>query len=170
MRIADALGDRTDMNIAVVNVPAVMAMVCGLAAGEGGHGPSLLRLACVWRTALQDSRLLNNARKVRNRFFVDGRRRLSLAGLPNLRQVLTLFSLVLARDSQIYLPRCRTARLMRRFIRAPNEHSRFMVLGSSKSATSLSARTGPSTIGAFDPKFSSRPISPCGRARCRRSG
>ena len=28
MRIADALGDRPDMNIAVVNVPAFMAVVC----------------------------------------------------------------------------------------------------------------------------------------------
>ncbi len=45
----------------------------GLAAGEVGHGPSLLRQACV-RGALQDSRLLNNARKIRNRLFVDGRR------------------------------------------------------------------------------------------------
>jgi hypothetical protein len=36
----------------------------------------------------QDSRLLNHARKVRNRLFAAGRR-LSLFGLPNLRQVLT---------------------------------------------------------------------------------
>jgi len=33
MRIADALGNRPDMNIAVINVPAVMTV----AAGEGGH-------------------------------------------------------------------------------------------------------------------------------------
>jgi hypothetical protein len=38
VRIADALGNRPDMNIAVINVPAVMAVVCGSAAGEGGHG------------------------------------------------------------------------------------------------------------------------------------
>jgi hypothetical protein len=65
VRIADALGNRTDMNIAVINVPAIMAVVYGSAAGEVGHGPSLVRLAPVWGTvpALQDSRLLNNARK-----------------------------------------------------------------------------------------------------------
>jgi hypothetical protein len=40
MRIADALGDRPDMNIAVVNVPAVMTVVCGAAAGEFGHSPT----------------------------------------------------------------------------------------------------------------------------------
>jgi hypothetical protein len=37
--IADALGNRPDMNIAVVNVPAFMAVVCGSAAGESGHAP-----------------------------------------------------------------------------------------------------------------------------------
>ena len=54
------------------------------------HWPSL-RLARVWSAvpALQDSRLLNNARKAGNRLFVDGRRRLSLARLLNLRQVST---------------------------------------------------------------------------------
>jgi hypothetical protein len=36
--IADTLGDRTDMNIALINVPAFMAVVCGSAAGGGGHG------------------------------------------------------------------------------------------------------------------------------------
>jgi len=82
MRIADALGDRADMNIAEVNMAIYMLVVCGSAAGEFRHRPLLLRLA-------QDSRLLNNARKVRNCLFVDGRRRFSLAGLPNLRQVST---------------------------------------------------------------------------------
>jgi hypothetical protein len=73
------------MHIAVVNVPA-LAVVFGPAAGEFGHAPSLLRLARLWSAvpALQDSRLLNNARKVRNRLFVDGRL-LSLAGGLNLR-------------------------------------------------------------------------------------
>jgi hypothetical protein len=37
VRIAVALGNRPDMNIAVINVPAFMAVVCGSAAGEGGH-------------------------------------------------------------------------------------------------------------------------------------
>ena len=37
MRIADALGNRADMNVAVVNVPALLTVVCGSAAGEGGH-------------------------------------------------------------------------------------------------------------------------------------
>jgi len=87
VRIPDALGNRADMNIAEIYMPAVMAMVCGLAAGEFGHGHSLLRLARVWGPtlwpALQDSRLLNNARKVRNRFFVDGRRRRWLSRLPD---------------------------------------------------------------------------------------
>jgi hypothetical protein len=72
--IADALGNRPDMNVAVINVPAVMAVVCGSAAGELGPGPSLLRLAFIWRAvARQDSRLLNNGRKVGNRLGVDGR-------------------------------------------------------------------------------------------------
>jgi hypothetical protein len=60
-------------------------MVRGLAAGEFGRGHSLPRLARVWGhalAALQDSRLFNNARKVRNRF-VDGRRRLWLSRLPD---------------------------------------------------------------------------------------
>jgi len=84
VRIADALGNRADMNIAVINVPALLTVFCRSAAGEFGHGPLLLRLARVWSggpRALQDSRPLNNARKVRNRLFVDGRR-LRLAGLP----------------------------------------------------------------------------------------
>jgi hypothetical protein len=77
MRVADALGNRPGMNIAEIYMPAVMAMVCGLAAGEFRQGHSLLRLARVWGhalAALQDSRLLNIARKVRNRFslMVDG--------------------------------------------------------------------------------------------------
>ena len=70
VRIAGALGNRADMNIAVVNVPA-LSVVFGSVAGEFGHGPSLLRLARVWSagTAVQDSRLLNKARKVRNRLW-----------------------------------------------------------------------------------------------------
>ena len=74
VRIAGALGNRADMNIAVVNVRA-LSVVFGSVAGEFGHGPSLLRLARVWSagTAVQDSRLLNKARKVHNRLFVDGR-------------------------------------------------------------------------------------------------
>ena len=36
MRIPDAFGNRPDMNIAVVDVPALLAM-CGSATGEGGH-------------------------------------------------------------------------------------------------------------------------------------
>src|ERR1700682_5519699 len=64
------------MKVAVVNVPAFMAVVCGSAAGEFGHGPSLLWPACIWRAVppRQDTRLLNNARKIRNRLVVDGRR------------------------------------------------------------------------------------------------
>jgi hypothetical protein len=37
VRIADAFGNRPDMNIAVVNVPALSVMF-GSAAGEFGHG------------------------------------------------------------------------------------------------------------------------------------
>jgi hypothetical protein len=41
LRISDALGNRPDMNVTEINVPAVMAVVCGSAAGEvGGHTPS----------------------------------------------------------------------------------------------------------------------------------
>jgi hypothetical protein len=41
VRISDALGNRPDMNVTEINVPAVMAVVCGSAAGEvGGHTPS----------------------------------------------------------------------------------------------------------------------------------
>ena len=36
MRIADALGDGTDMNIAVINVPAFLAVVCGSATVSSG--------------------------------------------------------------------------------------------------------------------------------------
>jgi hypothetical protein len=36
MRVADALGDGTGLNVAIVNVPAILA-VGGSAAGEGGH-------------------------------------------------------------------------------------------------------------------------------------
>ena len=36
VRIPDAFGNRPDMNIAVVDVPALLAM-CGSATGEGGH-------------------------------------------------------------------------------------------------------------------------------------
>ncbi len=36
VRIAAALGNRPDMNVAVINVPAFMAVVCGSAAGELG--------------------------------------------------------------------------------------------------------------------------------------
>jgi hypothetical protein len=72
VRIAGAFGDRTDRNIAEINVPAFLAVLFGSAAGEFGHGPSLLR-AFIWRaTARQDSRLLNNPREVRNRLGVDG--------------------------------------------------------------------------------------------------
>ena len=88
--IADPLGNPPDMNIAVVNVPALSVMF-GSAASEFGHGPLLLRLARVWSggpRALHDIHLLNNAGKVRNRLFVDGRR-LRFAGLLNLRQVST---------------------------------------------------------------------------------
>jgi hypothetical protein len=37
VRIPDALGNRPDMNIAEIDVPAVMAVVCGSAPGEFGH-------------------------------------------------------------------------------------------------------------------------------------
>jgi len=37
VRIADALGDRTGMNIAEINLPAFLSVVCGSAAGEFGH-------------------------------------------------------------------------------------------------------------------------------------
>jgi hypothetical protein len=82
--IAGALGNRADMNIAVVNVPA-LSVVFGSVAGEFGHGPSLLRLARVWSggpRALQDSHLLNTTkRRLRTLRAFDGRR-LRLAGLP----------------------------------------------------------------------------------------
>jgi hypothetical protein len=39
VRIATALGNRPDMNIAVM-CQHFMAVVCGSAAGEGGHAPS----------------------------------------------------------------------------------------------------------------------------------
>ena len=39
VRIADALGNRPGVNIAGIDVPAVMAVICGSAAGEFGHGP-----------------------------------------------------------------------------------------------------------------------------------
>jgi len=51
VRIADALGDRAGVDIAIVDVPAFLSVVCGSAAGEGGHGSSRVRLA-------QDSCLL----------------------------------------------------------------------------------------------------------------
>jgi hypothetical protein len=37
VRIADALGYSPDMNIAVMNVPAFLSVVCGSAAGKLGH-------------------------------------------------------------------------------------------------------------------------------------
>jgi hypothetical protein len=37
VRISDALGNRPDVNIAVIDVPAVMTVVCGSAAGKLGH-------------------------------------------------------------------------------------------------------------------------------------
>ena len=40
MWVPDAFGNRAGMNIAEIYMPAVMAMVCGLAAGEFGHSPS----------------------------------------------------------------------------------------------------------------------------------
>src|SRR5258706_8482716 len=38
VRVSDALGNRPDMNVAVINVQAVMAGVWRVAAGEGGGG------------------------------------------------------------------------------------------------------------------------------------
>ena len=40
VRVSGALGNRPDMNVAVINVPAVMAVVCGSVAGEGGQPTS----------------------------------------------------------------------------------------------------------------------------------
>jgi hypothetical protein len=37
VRIADAHRNGLDMNIATVNVPAFLSVVCGSAAGEGRH-------------------------------------------------------------------------------------------------------------------------------------
>jgi hypothetical protein len=55
------------------------------AAGEFGHEPSLLRLVWFWRAVTaQESCLLNNAGKVRDRPGVDGRR---LKLLPDFPQV-----------------------------------------------------------------------------------
>jgi hypothetical protein len=48
VRIPDALGNRPDINIAVVNVPAFMAVVCGSAAGEAGMRASKRE---TWRMA-----------------------------------------------------------------------------------------------------------------------
>ena len=41
VRIADALGGRTGMNIAEINLPAFLSVVCRSAAGE------FVRLACI---------------------------------------------------------------------------------------------------------------------------
>jgi hypothetical protein len=38
VRVADALGDRPGVDIAVINLPALMPVVCGSAAGKFGHG------------------------------------------------------------------------------------------------------------------------------------
>ncbi len=38
VRVSDALGNRPDMNVAVINVPAFVAVVYGSAAGEGRYG------------------------------------------------------------------------------------------------------------------------------------
>ena len=88
VRIADALGDRTGVDVTEEDLPAFLPVIDGSAAGEFGHGRSLVRLAAVRRdgSALQDSRLLNNARKIRNGLFVDGRR-FRLSRLPDFRQV-----------------------------------------------------------------------------------
>ncbi len=37
VRNANADRNRTDVHVAEINVPAFMAVVCGSAAGEGGH-------------------------------------------------------------------------------------------------------------------------------------
>ena len=37
VRIADALGDRTGVDIAIKYVPAFLSVISGSAAGEGGH-------------------------------------------------------------------------------------------------------------------------------------
>ncbi len=62
-----------------------------VAAGEGGHRRSFVRLACFRDagSALQDSRLLNHARKVRDGLFVDGRRLWPSRPPGDLRQVST---------------------------------------------------------------------------------
>jgi len=39
VRIADALGDRTGVDVAIKYVPAFLTVIFGPAAGEGGHEP-----------------------------------------------------------------------------------------------------------------------------------
>jgi hypothetical protein len=39
VRIADALGDRTGVDVAVIDQPAFLSVISGAAAGEGGHDP-----------------------------------------------------------------------------------------------------------------------------------
>jgi hypothetical protein len=48
VRIADALGNRPDVNIAETNVPAFLSVVCGSAAGEFGHGAFTQRIKVLW--------------------------------------------------------------------------------------------------------------------------
>jgi hypothetical protein len=46
VRVADALGVRTGMDVAVIDKQAFLPVVQGSAAGEIGHRRSLVRLAC----------------------------------------------------------------------------------------------------------------------------
>jgi hypothetical protein len=50
VRIADALGNRPDVNIAETNVPAFLSVVCGSAAGEFGHGAFTQRIKVLLST------------------------------------------------------------------------------------------------------------------------
>ena len=38
MRVADAFGDGAGLDVAIVNVPAILAAIFGASAGKGRHG------------------------------------------------------------------------------------------------------------------------------------
>jgi hypothetical protein len=85
MRDAGSDRDGADLHVSVIDVPAFLAGISGAAAGEGGHS-SVLRRNIGRRLAFQNPGLLNHAREIRDRLFVDGRR-LGHSRLPDFRQV-----------------------------------------------------------------------------------